>query len=212
MTDFLPLDFTNETANLITSIAAATIACIALFVSIWQGYLTRQHNRLSVEPILHFTSGSLPHVENKSTFTYIISLANDGLGPAVINSININYKGELISAEKYRIHESSLIPLAADMATYQQVVRREINGKAIGIESIILPNNSIELLNYKFIEEDNIKRENIITNLYDIDIKVTYTSIYKNKFRTISLISKGKEYPPLIKENIDEVRKRYPKF
>jgi len=43
----------NESvANKVVSLSALAIAILALFVSLWEGYENREHNRLIVRPIL----------------------------------------------------------------------------------------------------------------------------------------------------------------
>lgn len=70
------------------------IATCALFVSVCafvgtivQTYLTRKHNRLSVRPRIDWASS---RVVNKPVS---LSLKNDGLGPAILESLHISYGG-----------------------------------------------------------------------------------------------------------------------
>ena len=61
-----------------TSIALAS-ACVglsALGISIWQGYLQRKHNRISVLPCLSFE----PHIDFNNHCSIVVK--NHGLGPA----------------------------------------------------------------------------------------------------------------------------------
>lgn len=195
----------------ITGIAAIIIAVFALIVSVWQGYISRKHNELSVTPILHFISGALQQKADKNTTEYKISITNNGIGPCIIDSIEVFYKNELVSVEKYNIHYSALLLVAVDMATYKESVQFDITSSMIAKETVILPNNLTELLSVKFYETHIIKRENIITNLYDIDIRITYTSIYKTEKKTITLIQKQDvARPPFIPSNVNKLREKYP--
>ena len=194
---------------MIAATSATIIAFAALAVSIWQGYTTRKHNELSVEPILHFKSGTLTNYDSIST--YSIKVQNEGLGPAIIDDIKLFYKNNEITVDRYKIHYSSLITIAADLATYKENIHREINGNSLSRESVILPGNEIELLSFKFEEANSIKRENITSNLYDINVEITYTSIYRNRKKNIQLLSEDQaSFPPLTNENIQEIRKNYP--
>ncbi len=70
------------------ALASAAIAVCALGVSLWQGYLTRLHNVLSVRP----------HVEVLFRGVYDedqvkITLINNGLGPALITSLLAHHDG-----------------------------------------------------------------------------------------------------------------------
>lgn len=69
--------------------SAMIISICALSVSIWQGMVAREHNRLSVKPNLLIT----PYLEGHGGKNGIY-LSNDGLGPGIIThaSITINNK------------------------------------------------------------------------------------------------------------------------
>jgi hypothetical protein len=65
----------------IIAICSAVVAVLALAATLWQGYLTRQHNRLSVRPLLVW------HLTREATdegMTVAYSIRNLGLGPAVV--------------------------------------------------------------------------------------------------------------------------------
>lgn len=80
--------------ELITMIATATIAVAALFTSIWQGIVTRRHNRLSVQP--HIDVSHTPRQDG-----YGLRMDNSGVGPAVIESFSVFIDG-------FRINSNSL--------------------------------------------------------------------------------------------------------
>jgi len=65
-----------ESADFIT----ATIALAALAFTVWQGYTTREHNKLSIKPSLKFC------VEVKGEYFSMV-IKNVGLGPAKIVSL-----------------------------------------------------------------------------------------------------------------------------
>lgn len=73
----------------IPALASGVIALCALGVSLYQAYLSRLHNRLSVMPHLAL------HVE-QSPGQYKIQLRNDGIGPAIITSASIMNRGKLV--------------------------------------------------------------------------------------------------------------------
>ena len=78
----------------ITAVSGIFIALCALFISVWQGYLSREHNRLSVMPQLAINLDW--HFENKSgLFVY-----NQGLGPARIKRVSIFLDGKLLHPYK----------------------------------------------------------------------------------------------------------------
>ena len=75
-------------ANTVIAICSVVIAVASLAVSAYVAWATRKHNRLSVLPVLEFTT----------TFpvggTAGLRLTNSGLGPARVISSQLTYKGE----------------------------------------------------------------------------------------------------------------------
>ena len=63
------------------SLSSAIIALSAMGIAVWQGYLARKHNILSVTPNLQINTNSVDGI--------LLSLLNNGLGPAVIESFKI---------------------------------------------------------------------------------------------------------------------------
>ena len=60
------------TVDRITAISAVVIAVATLAVSIWQGYETRRHQRLSVRPalVVDWNIPGRPDVAGASTFSF----------------------------------------------------------------------------------------------------------------------------------------------
>lgn len=71
------------------------IAMLALFLTMYQGYETRKHNRLSVRPKLSLliTDGLGPESSGRDVI-YKVTLRSVGLGPAIIKSVVILHEGE----------------------------------------------------------------------------------------------------------------------
>lgn len=74
----------------VVGIAAVMVAAFALFATLWQSYVTRRHNRLSVAPYLRFDV-YWTHTDIKEAGIY---LANKGVGPAIIRSFSVSLDGE----------------------------------------------------------------------------------------------------------------------
>jgi hypothetical protein len=74
-----------------TIIAAASllVALCALGVSIFNSYLVRKHNRLSVEPYLGFSVSY-----GTETTPIGLYLANNGVGPAILKELKISLDGQ----------------------------------------------------------------------------------------------------------------------
>lgn len=101
----------------IIMIATVTIAVVALYLTWWQTRATRQHNRLSVKPILTFV---VHYGQTEDGFG--IYLKNNGFGPAIIIDIKFfvdgkevergssptpwsNVNSELGIGTTYRVHQ-----------------------------------------------------------------------------------------------------------
>jgi hypothetical protein len=70
-------------------------------IAVWQGFLSRQHNRLSVRPHLQLTSylGSPP---------LRLSIANVGIGPAYIRNVRVRVDGQLVEGEGFVVMADAL--------------------------------------------------------------------------------------------------------
>ncbi len=86
------------TIELSLGIAGIIIALAVAITTIWQGFLTRKHNRLSVKPILR--------IDRNITLddNFNIKLLNNGVGPAIIKSVkyfvdNTEIVGDQISTQ-----------------------------------------------------------------------------------------------------------------
>ena len=67
--------------------AVILIALSALFVSLWQGRVLQQHNKLTVKPYFDHSIG-------QTDSTLIVSISNQGFGPAIVESISFAYQGQ----------------------------------------------------------------------------------------------------------------------
>lgn len=83
----------------IGGMASAVVAVLALGATLWQGFVTRNHNRLSVRPLLRlahrFVTEHPEDGEECSNVTrYEIFLHNHGLGLATIKRITFHVDGK----------------------------------------------------------------------------------------------------------------------
>ena len=90
--------------------AALVVAVCALAVTVWQGVVTRKHNRLSVTPVLTLYRREIDG---------IITVKNNGIGPALIISQEVYFKGEPLEEESFQkaipnlVDSGHLLPGAA---------------------------------------------------------------------------------------------------
>ena len=71
------------TTDSIAAIAAVVVAAFAVLVSVWEGVANRRHNRLMVRPLL------VMQYRDHPGHPLSLALQNVGLGPAVIESLQI---------------------------------------------------------------------------------------------------------------------------
>lgn len=76
------------------SFAAVAIAGIALIISAWQAFMLRSHNQLTVRPLLDI--GINHEIINGYDKIVWLTLKNDGLGPAIIESNDIYLNGRKV--------------------------------------------------------------------------------------------------------------------
>ncbi|MUP39871.1 hypothetical protein [Labilibaculum euxinus] len=67
------------------------IAFLALSFTIWQGYLIRKHNRITVKPNLFVFNDFISDTHDKGIF-----IVNNGVGPAIINEIIVVVNGNSV--------------------------------------------------------------------------------------------------------------------
>lgn len=73
-------------AESITAIMSTVIAAAALFIALWSGFQTREHDELSVQPILNI------HFQNSPESDYSgLMVSNVGLGPALIDEVVVEF-------------------------------------------------------------------------------------------------------------------------
>ena len=84
------MEFLSALWKVIGSNASELIAIAALTLAIWQGYIARRHNKLSVRPHLSFVSTfshKAPHI--------LVDLKNNGIGTAIITEYIVILDGEI---------------------------------------------------------------------------------------------------------------------
>ncbi len=168
----------NQKANTdrIIGLSAMLISLLTLLIFIYQTSLMRTQSRLSVKPRLAFST----NINFKdSTATYTSVIINKGLGPAIIESINIVYEGERYALDFERFFENSF----KGLEKYGQLDRHATMEKG----STLMAKEKVEMYKFSFStryipeimkilkisEEDEIP----------FDIEVVYSSIYEEQWR-----------------------------
>jgi hypothetical protein len=78
----------------VVSLSAMAVGVCSLFITLYQTYLTREAQSASVLPYLAFG------ITSTDDGAYL-TLRNDGLGPARLESVRIHFKGQTTDADPY---------------------------------------------------------------------------------------------------------------
>ena len=78
------------------SISAISISFLTLIIFIYQTNLLSKQNSLSILPYLAISIS-----ENKGENKFVVSFQNHGVGPAIIESVTLKYKGETYDLADY---------------------------------------------------------------------------------------------------------------
>lgn len=127
--------------------AGFVVALCAMVATVWQGAIARKHNRLSVRPVL-----TLCRRETEG----VISIRNNGSGPALLISYELYSNGELLSLHAL----DGIFPTVTDVPELTP-------GTAIAV------GESIELIKaVTFLEANHIQP------MQDLRFRIVYESIY----------------------------------
>lgn len=169
------------------SFAAVAIAGIALIISAWQAFMLRSHNKLSVRPLLDIEI--LYEIVDGYDNVVWLTLRNDGLGPAIIESHNLsvadknidrNYLWDVIT-ELYSFRYMKL-----DLLQKGYVLK-----PGEGQKFFMFDERNLQLgNNYKEKKKDYYK-------FLSIDIQVKYKTLYNEKLNYSCKI--GNLFPNLAK-------------
>ncbi|OEK04190.1 hypothetical protein [Roseivirga misakiensis] len=139
----------------VTQFAIVVIAVCAVVVSVWQVSIAQRHNRLSVRPYLNFFSGWA------TEDTWALKLQNEGIGPAIIKSVSLTYKGETYT------HWDAVLDAA-------EIRDKRVNSINLGIDAPFKADKEIIYLQLKGDPKNRV--------LYGIEVLIKYTSIYDEPF------------------------------
>lgn len=156
--------------NTAISLSAVFIALSALATSIWQGVISRKHNKLSVRPNL-----VLDHYEENS-LTTSFTLKNNGLGPALISSFQITFDQNEILNEQSHAN-------AKTIASKLGIPRISCSLYKPSVSQGISNSDQYQLLIF---DTKNATHEEIevLKTLRDrLQFNIEYTSIYGEKFK-----------------------------
>jgi hypothetical protein len=153
------------TTDQVIALAAALIALAALGIAVWEGVMSRRHDRLSVGPLL-----VLRHHLGGSRGSLGLTISNEGLGPAVVTKCILEVDGEPCKEDGDNGWEAaiSLLGLRDFRPRYTTVAP----------DGIIRPGDTVWLLSTT-VTEDHVS--GLSKALSRLNVRVSYESIYKDR-------------------------------
>lgn len=158
----------------ILGISAMIISLLTLVIFIYQTNIMREQSKLSVKPRLDFTT-NYSHKDSLVIIKEVIE--NKGLGPAIIDSIYFEFKGEAFAVDIESFLEKKL-PKLLEFGYLPQHA-------SLGKGTTISPNEERPIFTY-CIHMDELGNMYSYLGINDEDenpfpIRVIYTSIYEDE-------------------------------
>jgi hypothetical protein len=140
-------------------------AVAAIVLGVWDSAQNRRHNRMSVAPYL-VCSLSIGATPAATTFT--IALSNEGIGPAIIRSVEIEIPDALGGGtyEEWGPAIEALRARGVEVPSYWNFE----SGEALGVQK------SQELL--RAIVARGPAADELLSHLAEVSVTVTYASVY----------------------------------
>lgn len=159
----------------VIAIGVTVISLCALMVSVMQtqlmreeSELLREYSRTSVWPRLELGL-SKGHNSDESINHFVLSIANNGIGPAIITDVKVSYDGQTASTW-WHLFELQEIPDSIE--TY--ISNHSLNKR------IVKAGETVDILNL----DNNLPLANVFfRHMKKIDIDIYYESIYKEKWK-----------------------------
>ena len=154
---------------------ALFVAVLVLFLTVWQGYETRQHNRISVVPKLDFDINVQSSSNNKSISYYVEST---GLGPVKIVDFAVfyKYKGKVTQSKDFDYLMKDLRGLNDKLKFNLDLASSDID-----VGSFMAPGVHEVLFKAK-VESDTGVSDEINKHVRDtLDIVICYCSVYDDQ-------------------------------
>ena len=157
---------------MITGIASVIVASCAIIISIWQGMVSRKHNRMSVRP--HLTTWR--HSEPSKGY-YQVDLINNGIGPALIEKFCVTIDGKVLPGIELDVIEMA-VKILFPNTLYT------LSKAYVGSGYAMAPKERCTILSVQFMGNTVPSLETVEHALLRrADLEITYTSFYGEKFK-----------------------------
>ena len=151
------------------------VAVLALALTIYQAYLTRRHNRLTVRPLL---DRAMNKARTPDGLTFSFMVRNSGIGPAVIRDAKAFLDRSVVSD----LSEESVAKLLTEC--FGTPPNYQVRSTSLpGVNTALLPEQQICLAEIHFPASVWKNDEREIQKRFDrIDYLIRYESLYKERF------------------------------
>jgi hypothetical protein len=159
------------------ALASAFIATLAFGATMWQGWITRRHNHLSVRPLLvwHVARNNSPEFA-EITF----SLKNKGIGPAIISDRYFTVRGERFIPTGLKTDEVQEL-VQTTLARQFEYTLRQFG--LPGNDAAILPQEEITVAKIAFHRMGPDVLTEVAKSIDYIEFCTDYKSLYGHKFK-----------------------------
>lgn len=160
--------------NFIGNNAATIIALCALFFTAYQVYATRRHNKLTFRP--HLTTFEHRNKLENKAIQFIITLMNNGLGPALIKKYELFQDSKLLDIKHSKDVEPILKKVLGRNYINQSFTKLGNNYSMPAKEKV-----NIFEISFSIKDEDEDEINEIEAKLSRFDLVIEYESIYGEK-------------------------------
>jgi len=168
--------------QIVVGFSSLTIALCALIFSIYQGYQTRKHNRLSCRPLLSIISNT-DHING----TYWLDLLNTGLGPAIIEEYSITMENKAVQTD-------ALEPIKNALQKFLSIKEAKFNAFIMPSYCTLPAKENITLFKIECVNRPFPEIEHVNKKFKNLNINITYYSFYGEKFSfKMSPLSKNED-------------------
>lgn len=155
---------------------SAIVALLAFAATIWQGWMTRKHNRLSVRPLLVW------HIQKNSTSNGIeitFCVTNKGIGPAIVDDRWFTIEGRKF--EPQGLQADLVVELTANILKDVHPYFLQQHGVP-GVESSILPQEEVIIAKITFPGLTTQNQAPVIEAIDRAAFNIKYECLYERKF------------------------------
>jgi hypothetical protein len=155
----------------IIAFCSLIIALSAFFLAIRESRQNKIHLRKSVKPILDIETD-----EKLVIGSFVLSLVNYGLGPAIIDNLNTKFDNETVVIDTLNTKISKYLDIHNSNSTFN------LNMVSIDTTSILKEGVSREFLRFEFIKQGTIEKKIFRDLINKFSIDISYSDIYDEQF------------------------------